>query len=80
MRVKLDLSRAKCIWGGFCSRRCVRILTRVARVNNLALRMRIAASGYCIDFAAMASIPWHLTYKSSADACSTEACDGRIPP
>ena len=68
----------------------MRILTRVARINNLASLMRIAsvshigkgaaASRYCIDFAAMAStIPWHVTYKSGADACGTEVCDGRIP-
>ena len=51
--------------GDFCSGRCVRILIRVARVNNLALHMHIAsashigkeaaASKYCIDFAAMVS-------------------------
>ena len=84
------LSHALNGYGGFCSRPCVHILTRVARVNNLALLMHIAsashigkgaaASRYCINSAAMAStIPWHVTYKSGADACGTEACDGRIP-
>ena len=38
-----------------------------------------ASSRYCIDFATMASMSWHVTYKSDADACGTEASDGRIP-
>ena len=32
--------------GDFCSGRCVRIRTRVAHVNNLALHMRIASASH----------------------------------